>query len=639
MVTGDEILNYEVLSSLSSHIAVIDKAGTIIAVNKTWDDFARENGAYWLVGVSTGSNYFDVCNTAISEGDSFAKLAIDGIRAVFNREKKIFELEYPCDSPLEKRWFLLHVMILGEDNSMVVASHQNITQRKHAEQSLIASELKYRRLFEAAKDGILILHAISGKIVDVNPFLVTKLGYSYDFFIGKELWQIGLFSDVEESKKAFLELRKNKYIRYENLPLKKQDGGIMNVEFVSNVYDVDNENVIQCNIRDMTEQFHTTLRLQESELEYKRLSARLQNESARLLEAQQVASIGSWEIIIADLTLVWSREVYRIFELDPLSFSPTWEKFFAYVHPDDRENIKAAFLKSYEKDKDIVTIVEHRIMTESGNLKYVIEHWDVVKDEKGVPVRTIGTCQDITDKKKKEFETQDLLKQVQTKNKDLRQFTYILSHNLRSHIAKIQGLVFLINQWNDNKEENISYLNIISEEVTGLDDVIKDLNQILSVQDIANKALEYVDFEILLKQIKQVLSDEIKVSGALITADFSGFTGLRTIRSYCYSILYNLLSNAIKYRSAERQLTIHCTTTSDDAFVCLAVKDNGLGIDLKKNEKKVFSLYKRFHGNTIPGKGMGLNLVKVQSESMGGRVELQSSVDQGSEFRIYLPIQ
>lgn len=637
MATGDEIINYEVLSSLSSHIAVIDRAGMIIAVNKTWDDFARENGARWLVGVSTGSNYFDVCNAAILEGDRFAKLAMDGISAVFRGEKKIFELEYPCDSPLEKRWFLLHVMILGEDNSMVVASHQNITGSKNSEQGLKASELKYRRLFEAAKDGILIVNASSGKIIDVNPFLVTRLGYPYHFFIGKELWQIGLFSDVEESKKAFLELRKNKYIRYENLPLKKQDGGIMHVEFISNVYDVNNENVIQCNIRDITEQFQTTLRLQESEWEYKGLSAQFQNESARLLEAQKVAKIGSWEIIVADLTLIWSREVYRIFELDPLTFSPTWEKFFEYTHPEDREKIKRAFVKSYEKE--IISIVEHRIVTASGKLKYVIEHWEVVKDANGVPVRTIGTCQDITDKKKKEFETQELLKQVQTKNKDLRQFTYILSHNLRAHIAKIQGLVFLINKSEDNIEENLSFLQLITEEVVGLDDVIKDLNQILSVQDIGNKALEYVDFEILLKQIKQVLSDEIKVSGTLITADFSEVPGLHTIKSYCYSIVYNLLSNAIKYRSAERQSTIHVKTTGHDAFVCLSVKDNGLGIDLKKNEKKIFSLYKRFHGNTIPGKGMGLNLVKVQTESMGGRVELLSEVNQGCEFKIYLPIQ
>lgn len=637
MVTENEIFNYEILSSLSSHIAVIDETGRIIAVNKTWNDFAEVNGIDQLVGVSTGSNYFDVCKKAIIDGDRFAEQAMEGIASVFKKDKKIFEFEYPCDSPFEKRWFLLHVMNLGEDTSMVVVSHQNITNRKNAEEALKASELKYRRLFEAAKDGVFILNATSGKIVDVNPFLITKLGYSYDFFIGKELWQIGLFSDVEESKKAFIELREKKYIRYENLPLKKQDGGIMNVEFVSNVYDVDNENVIQCNIRDMTEQFQTNLRLKENGLKYRRISAQLQKESARLLEAQKVAKIGSWEIIAADLTLIWSREVYRIFEIDPDYFSPTWEKFFEFTHPDDREKIKTAFEDFYKKD--ITAMIEHRIITPAGNIKYVIEHWEVIKNGNGAPIRTIGTCQDITDKKKMEFETQDLLKQLQMKNKDLRQFTYILSHNLRSHIAKIRGLVFLINTLEDNKEENNAFLKIITEEVTGLDNVIKDLNQILSVQDTGNKVLEFVDFDMLLKQIKQVLSDDIEESDALITSDFSAFAGLLTIRSYCYSIVYNLLSNAIKYRSPDRQPVIHFAATSDNLFVCLSVKDNGMGIDLKKNGEKIFSLYKRFHGNKIPGKGMGLNLVKVQAESLGGRVELESIMNRGSQFKIYLPIQ
>ena len=232
-----------------------------------------------------------------------------------------------------------------------------------------------------------------------------------------------------------------------------------------------------------------------------------------------------------------------------------------------------------------------------------------------------------------------LSKELQTKNQDLRQFTYILSHNLRSHIAKIQGLVFLLNKRNNDKEENQSFLQIITEEVAGLDEVIKDLNQILSIQNTLNEAIEFIDFHTLLKQIKKVLSNEIKESGVLITTDFSAYSGVITIKSYFYSIIYNLLSNAIKYRSTNRQSTIHFKTTSDKLFVCLSVKDNGMGIDLEKNKEKVFSLYKRFHGNKIPGKGMGLNLVKVQAESLGGRVELESKVNQGSEFKIYLPIQ
>jgi PAS domain S-box-containing protein len=115
------------------------------------------------------------------------------------------------------------------------------------------SEIRYRRLFEAARDGILILNAVTLKITDVNPFMSELLGYSRDEFLGKELWEIGLFSDKEASKAAFKELQDTGYIRYEDLPLETKHGESRAVEFVSNVYDEDGYKVIQCNIRDITE--------------------------------------------------------------------------------------------------------------------------------------------------------------------------------------------------------------------------------------------------------------------------------------------------------------------------------------------------------------------------------------------------
>jgi len=115
------------------------------------------------------------------------------------------------------------------------------------------SELRYRRLFEAAQDGILILDAETGMIEDVNPFLVKMLGYSREEFIKKKLWEVGAFKDIEASQDAFETLQKNEYIRYEDLPLKAKGGGLVQVEFVSNVYLVGNKKVIQCNIRDITE--------------------------------------------------------------------------------------------------------------------------------------------------------------------------------------------------------------------------------------------------------------------------------------------------------------------------------------------------------------------------------------------------
>lgn len=123
---------------------------------------------------------------------------------------------------------------------------------KKTEIALIASEIRYRRLFESAKDGILILDAKTGKIVDVNPFLIDLLGYSHDQFIEKSIWEIGIFKDIIANKAKFKKLKKNEYVRYTNLPLKTKDGRIIHVEFVSNVYIADNQNVIQCNIRDIT---------------------------------------------------------------------------------------------------------------------------------------------------------------------------------------------------------------------------------------------------------------------------------------------------------------------------------------------------------------------------------------------------
>jgi two-component system cell cycle sensor histidine kinase/response regulator CckA len=128
-----------------------------------------------------------------------------------------------------------------------------IVERMHAEKALKDSEVRYRRLFESAKDGILILDAETGQISDVNPFLLEMLGYSHEELLGKELWEIGLFKDIVDSRDAFAELQKERYIRYENLPLETKEGRHADVEFVSNVYRVDSRKVIQCNIRDITE--------------------------------------------------------------------------------------------------------------------------------------------------------------------------------------------------------------------------------------------------------------------------------------------------------------------------------------------------------------------------------------------------
>lgn len=131
--------------------------------------------------------------------------------------------------------------------------------RASPEDALRKSELRYRRLFETAQDGILILDAQTGAIADVNPFLLDLLGYPFDDMIGKHLWEIGEFKDIAASKAAFATLQSKEYVRYENLPLQTRNGDQRQVEFVSNIYDVEGEKVIQCNIREISARTKTEL--------------------------------------------------------------------------------------------------------------------------------------------------------------------------------------------------------------------------------------------------------------------------------------------------------------------------------------------------------------------------------------------
>jgi len=140
-------------------------------------------------------------------------------------------------------------------------------ERSALKEEVYASEVHYRRLFESSKDGILILDAETGKIVDVNPFLIDLLGYSKNELIKKSIWEIGAFQDIIENKDKFQELQQSEYVRYEDFPLETSDGSKIHVEFVSNVYLVNDSKVIQCQIRDITARKKTETTLEKTRKE------------------------------------------------------------------------------------------------------------------------------------------------------------------------------------------------------------------------------------------------------------------------------------------------------------------------------------------------------------------------------------
>ncbi|MGD0280904.1 MAG: sigma 54-interacting transcriptional regulator [Dissulfurispiraceae bacterium] len=165
---------------------------------------------------------------------------------------------------------------------------EDLTARKtgcrHADEALKVSETRYRRLFETAQDGILLLDAVTGQILDVNPFLLKMLGYPHKDFLGKKLWEIGPFRDSAESMLRFSELQTKGYVRYEHLPLETKDGRLINVEFVSNVYLVDQDKIIQCNVRDITLRTEVEEKLRQA---YDKMDLRVKERTAELAEANQ----------------------------------------------------------------------------------------------------------------------------------------------------------------------------------------------------------------------------------------------------------------------------------------------------------------------------------------------------------------
>ena len=185
---------------------------------------------------------------------------------------------------------------------MVEKFREEIQKGTQADEALEASETRYRRLFEAAQDGILILNTDTGEVMDVNPFLIKLLGYSHAEFVGKKIWEIGPFKDREKSKAVFQELQKKGYVRYESLPLETVDGQSIEVEFVSNVYSVNHTNVIQCNIRNITDRKRAE-KLLSKETEWKNLLLWLYEKAPQLTDKELYDYVLEEAVRLSDSTI------------------------------------------------------------------------------------------------------------------------------------------------------------------------------------------------------------------------------------------------------------------------------------------------------------------------------------------------
>ncbi len=500
-----------------------------------------------------------------------------------------------------------------------------MTECKQAYETMKESETRYRRLFETAQDGILILDADTGQITDVNPFLAEMLGYSYKDLLGKELWDIGPFKDMEAAKTAFKELQKKRYIRYEDLPLETKDGRPINVEFISNVYLVNGKKVIQCNIRNITLRVQAEEALRQSEAFNKSI---IENSSdcIKVLDIDgrlQFMSRGGQQMLkIKDIGQYLNK-----------SYDDFWKGSDYHAA---KEAIAKARLGKIGKFSGYCP-------TADGIPKW----WDVIispiRDATGKVDRLMAISRDITERKQAEEEIQGLNSQLKQKvlelteaNKELDAFNHTVSHDLKLPLIIIGGFTrrFLKGHVNNLDTKDKDMLNAIQEHTQEMERLIKDL---LAFSRVGRQKIKPIEID--MGNLVTAVLDELKPlsEGRMIKYDIKTLPTAHGDQTLIKQIFINLLSNAIKFTTNKKTAIIEVGGWTEENENVYYVKENGMGFNSQDSDK-LFTVFQRLHGiEELEGSGVGLSIVQRIINRHGGRVWAEGKVNEGASFYFSLP--
>lgn len=262
-----------------------------------------------------------------------------------------------------------------------------------------------------------------------------------------------------------------------------------------------------------------------------------------------------------------------------------------------------------------------------------------VTNSNNITTGIIVEIRNVTQRMKEQQEREKITTDLIYRNNALEQFTYIVSHNLRSPVASIIGLTNLLTEMELGAEEQKAAIEGLGKLSGRLDEVIKDINEILSIKNKVNDYEEIISFSAITHDVEEYILQHYVPVQFTINTDFISIDKYRSVRNYIYSIFYNLISNSIKYSKKDVMpvINIKSSVDEDEGVVNLFFGDNGIGMDLKKSNSEIFGIYKRFHLH-IEGKGLGLFMVKTQVEMLGGSIDVVSEVDKGTEFIIKLPL-
>lgn len=472
-----------------------------------------------------------------------------------------------------------------------------------------ASEERYRQIVETAQEGIWMIDD-NNRTVFVNKRMCEMLEYSSEEMMGKPNYyfmegKINQVSDPNSGQdamdiKLLTKSQQAVWVSLSNSPVLDNDGNYIGA--LAMVTDITNKKIYEESLRNSEANIRTIL----------------ENTNTGYVLLDMYFSIISFNHI-AEVS--YARELGR-----PLKEG---ENLLEYFYGERKRSLQESYVEVLNGRK---SDYETFFINPDGSKMWYHVQFSQVLDENKKLLGIVIAANDITERKEMELQREEITKDLIQRNKDLEQFAYIVSHNLRAPVANILGISTILEMGNINPE----VLKGLSNSVQKLDEVILDLNDILQIRRELSERKEKVIFSKLVEDIKTSMASLLDKGNVEIRVNFEEVDELLTVKSYIHSIFSNLISNSIKYSQPNVSARIEIESVKKPHNIELHFKDNGMGIDLKRRGDQVFGLYKRFHTETTEGKGIGLFMVKTQVEALGGKIAIASEVNKGTEFSIIL---
>ncbi len=453
----------------------------------------------------------------------------------------------------------------------------------------------------------------SGNFLQVSKASQFVLGYEPEELIGKSVYDFVAPDFLNATKQAAANIIEGTvYIDFQNFYVHKQ-GHLVPLVWSAR-WDKD-EQIMFCVARDVS----TMKEAEKLKMEHEqRIDALLQN-GADLIG-----------IIDSEANYLYiSPNVKTLLGYEPEFLLGT--SALHLIHPEDVNTALSELKKVLEKGE--IKLAAFRYKNAQNEWRWVET---VASNQLHNPAikGIVISSRDITGRKEREAERELIIKELLKSNADLKQFSFITSHNLRAPLSNITGILNILDYESLN-EYNQKMITMLDKSVKQLGQTIDDLAKILILKNNVNVEIANIDLAEKFHQVKSVFVNTLNDVCAHVVTDFQ-VSHIPFNPTYFESIMVNLISNAIKYRSTNRSLVIHVATAlGDNGDIVLEFSDNGIGIDMKRHKNKLFGLYQRFHDH-IEGQGLGLFIIKSQIVALGGKIDMRSEVDKGTTFNIRL---